>query len=238
MDELHRFIETAKIARTVFTSSGIIPKNTPERLRLVQVMQELGAEIRIRKPITEVRKLLEDENPDVRGWAAPQFLEMDPEWAGASLLGLISKITTAETLALTRRARQAPPARPTIEDMSDNALVERFEDAATREYATRFLDCVGEPGDMELRNSIVIEVTDVMRGLKSRKKLALLVPLLESPIITIRRRAAIACLAVFPDRASAVLDAVVATGNQDDSLAAKRALDRWRRGECVVYGVV
>jgi hypothetical protein len=187
---LLQFADAAKIARTAMTPRRGIPANTPERRQLVQNLQALGAEIRARRPIQEVRKLLDHENLDVRGWAAAQFLSLHPEWAEASLSGLLSELTTAETLALTRRVRQRPPKRPPINELSSSTLVERFEDAATREYATRFLDCTGERADMALRNSIVREVTDIMRELKSRGQLALLVTCLRarvSPFVASRR---------------------------------------------------
>lgn len=236
-DLILQFAATAKIARTVFSPSGF-PSRTPERQRLVDVMHRLGAEICARKPIAEIRKLLEDDDPDVRGWAAPQFLSIDPEWAHASMLGLISKLTTAETLALMHRVRQRPPGSPSIPETSDDALIERFEDAATREYATRFLDVVSEPADMALRNRIVGEITDIMRELKLRGQLGLLIPLLESANVTVRRRSAIACLAVVPDRAVAVLESIAKNGDQLEPIAAKDALDRWRRGVGIIYGVV
>jgi len=235
---LRQFADAATIAGTASTPYRGIPENTPERRQLVQELQRLGEEIRKRKPVAEVRKLLEHENLDVRGWAAAQFHSLDPEWASASFNGLLSKLSTAETLALTRRVRERPSKHPPIDELSSPALIERFEDAATREYATRFLDCTGERADMALRNRIVREVIDLMRELKARSQLALLIPLLENANVTVRRRAAIACLAVVPDRAVAALESIVENGDQLEPIAAKDALDRWRRGVGIIYGVV
>lgn len=235
---LLQFAEVAKIAGTASTPYRGIPKRTPERDRLVQELQRLGEQIRKRKPISRVRELLEHENLDVRGWAAAQFHSLDPERASASFNGLLAKLSTAEVLALTRRARQAPPSSPSITAMSSPALVERFEDAAMREYATRFLNCIDEPADMALRNDIVSKVFDIMRELKSRGQLALLIPLLESANVTVRREAAIACLKVEPDRATAALEWIALNGDQLEPVKAKETLERWRRGAGIVYGVV
>jgi hypothetical protein len=200
-------------------------------------VQALGAALRARKPIAQIRGLFEDQNRDVRACAAGQFGTIDPEWAAATWSGLFANLPTREVLALTRRARQAPPDRPTLKEMSDDALATRFEDAATRQYATQFLDCEDDPEDMATHNRIAGEVVDVMQEMKSRRALAKLLPLLANPNMTVRRRAAQGCLRLAEERAVAALDSVVASGSFDDRLAAGDTLDNWRKGKCLVDGL-
>ncbi len=197
----------------------------------------LGAALRARKPIAQIRRLFESDDRDVRACAAGQFGSIDGEWAAATWKGLFAKLPTREVLALIRRARQAPPDRPTLKEMSDDALVARFEDAATREYATQFLDCVDEPEDMATHNRIAGELVDVMQELKSRGALAKLLPLLANPNMAVRRRAAQGCLRIAEEKAVAALDSVVANGSFDDRLAANDTLNHWRKGKCLVDGL-
>jgi HEAT repeat protein len=180
--------------------------------------------------------MFEDADVEIRAWAAGQFIGFDPEWASAAFSGIYEDLPTVEVLALRKRARKHPPKKPAFSDMSVESLVARFEDAATREYATRFV--ATDLTDRSLHNRIVGEVVHIMRELKRRDALARLVPFLESPNITVRHEAALACLAVAPAKASAVLEAVVATGDQYELFDAKLSLDRLRRGEGVVHGVV
>jgi len=204
----------------------------------VDKMRALSAELRARDAQGQIRAMFDDPDVEIRAWAAGQFIGFDPEWASAAFSGIYEDLPTAEVLALRKRARTPPPLKPTFADMPADALIARFEDAATREYATRFLDCVGEPTDMALRNSIVDEVTDIMRELKARDELVRLLPLLKHANITVRREAATACLAVASAEASAVLEAIADTADPSEPIEAKDALDRRRRGVGIVYGVV
>jgi hypothetical protein len=203
----------------------------------VAAVQALGAALRPRKPIPEIRRLFEDDDRDVRACAAGQFGPIDPEWAAATWSGLFANLPTREVLALTRRARQAPPDSPTLKEMSDDAVVARFEDAATREYATQFLDCSGDPEDMATHNRIAGELVDVMQELKSRGALAKLLPLLSSDNMGVRRRAAQGCMRLAEDKAVAALESVVASGSFDDRLAAGDVLENWHKGKCLVDGL-
>ena len=85
---------------------------------------------------------------------------------GADLLTWGCRPTTCAELQ--RRARQKPPERPTLAEMSDDDLVARFKDAAERESGTHFLDYLEDPADKDLQNEIVVEVWDIMRQLKAR----------------------------------------------------------------------
>ncbi|HLW92224.1 MAG TPA: DUF2019 domain-containing protein [Roseiarcus sp.] len=227
---IQRFVATAKATPTLHTKTRL-PEgftSTPEWKEGVAQMQALGAALRERKPIEEIRPLFEDDDADVRSWSAAQFLSTDPEWASAAWSGLCFDLTTREAFDLTRRARQPPPRRPTIKDMSDDALVERFEDAATREYAAHFLDYVGDARDMAIVNRIQREVWAIADELKSRAAAMKLLPYLDHRFITVRREAATACLSGAPDRAQAVLETIVASHDLWERSRAWDALDHWR----------
>ena len=170
---------------------------------------------------------MEDHDTDVRGWAAPQFLPVDEEFASATLSGLIFGMSAQEIIALKKRAVSPPPKRPPLAELPTATLAEAFEDAASREYAARFVH-EDDPTDMTLHNRIVGEVIDIRKELVRRKALASLLPLLDSPNITVRAEAARATLPVAPERANAVLEAVVASGDQHELLAAAETLLRWR----------
>ncbi len=118
------------------------------------------------------------------------FRSGPPKWRARRSARPTPDCQRGEVVALRRRALQEPPPRPTLKEMSDDALVARFEDAAIREYATRFLESVQESQDMTERNRILDEIWDIMRELKARDALGQLVPLLASPNITVRREAA------------------------------------------------
>jgi HEAT repeat protein len=242
------FVDAAKrtaAGRKLFGLLDDIAASTPpeKAQKIVAVpgsaaeIQALGAALRARKPIPEIRQLFESEDRDVRACAAGQFGSIDPEWADATWKGLFAGVPTQEALALSRRARRAPPRRPALKDMSDEALVARFEDATMREYATQMLDCVDDPRDMATRNRIVGEVWDIMRELKARDALGRLLPLLASANMTVRREAATACLRVDEPNAIAVLEEIAAKGKLDDTVPAQDALDGWRKNGVAVYGI-
>jgi hypothetical protein len=225
-----RFAETAKATRSVHTSdrSPDALKVTPERQARVAQMQALGAEMRARKPIGHIRMLLEDESPDVRSWASAQFISTDPEWAAAAWRGLCYDCSTREALEFTRRVRRRPPSKPALKDMSDDELIARFEDAATREYGRRFINYIDEPGDMAILNRIIVEIGSIGREAKARGLLERLVPLMGHRLITVRREAASACLGVAPERAEALLETIKAGRDMEERPTAWDTLDQWR----------
>ena len=151
--------------------------------------------------------------------------------------GIFTRLSTCEVLAMRIGARQALPARPELNEMSNEALVERFEDAAKREYATQFLNCVDDPQDMDARNRIVGEIWEIMLELKSRGALDKLLPLLTNSNIIVRREAATACLRVAERQAIAVLEDVAGKRRFDDRFAAREALTHWRKNGFAIYGV-
>lgn len=242
---LDMFVEWAKTMPTIYSEwpeallSGPSEKarRSPERSAKIAGVRPLAAAIIARKPVAEVRRLFEDDNPDVRAWATGALIAVDPEWAAASLSGLMSGLKTREVLAQRALARQKPPFGPPLDALSDDQLVARFEELGDREEATQFLDCIGDAKDMDIRNAIVGQTLDAMRALKARGLLERLLPLLDSDKVAVRYEAALACMRIAPEKAIAVLEAIVASQDPDYVGGAGSALDRWRANNRVVYGM-
>jgi HEAT repeat protein len=211
---------------------------TPGRQKLTARLKSIAQELQARSALDDVRRLLEDEEIDVRGWAAGQFLRTLPQLAGATFTGLCIGKPATEVLEQLRHAREPAPTRPTLRDMPTDALVERFEDAARREYWARFAgDGKGSSLNLDLRNRIVGELGSIVVEFKRRDALARLRPFTESDNITVRAEAARATITIDPDRATKVLEAVIASGDSYELGAASRALENFRAGEPVVWGV-
>jgi hypothetical protein len=200
-------------------------------------IRSLAAVLRDRVPPAQAKLLFEDADVDVRLSAAISFSDADLELANAAISSVYERMSTREMLMLKRRALEPPPARPTLQEMSEDALVARFEDAAVREFATRFLENVQEFQDMTERNRILVELWDLMREFKRRDALGALLPLLKSANVTVRREAATACLRVAEQASIAALDEIIATAGYDDSVPAQDALHSWRKKGLAVYGV-
>ncbi len=197
-----------------------------------------SAILNARRPIAEVERMLEDDDPDIRATTAMFFGDLCPELADAATEAFLVEKPTREVLALQRRARQAPPERPTLEEMSDDELVARFEDAALRESGAGFLDYLENDDDKDLQNRIVCEVWDVMRQLKARGQLARLLPLFASDNLTVRCEAATACLRTAEAQATGVLEEVARkNAGSREGFEAGMALARWRKDGKIVYGV-
>jgi hypothetical protein len=228
---VEQFRSTAMLTPTIWTDKGVESlQRTPERAERVARMQALGAELRRRTPIADVRPLYQDMDADVRSWAASQLFTIDPEWARAALGSVSSGLSPHEVFDLARRARQTYPREPTIKDMSDEELVARFEDAATREYAMNFHDPIGEPRDLALLNRIFTEVWAAADELRARGKSARLTPYLSHRFLQVRRQAARACLDVEPERAQAVLTDMIANcPDISQRLHASDVLENWRK---------
>lgn len=242
---LEMFVEWAKTMPTIYsewpqalrTGPSEKVRRSPERDAKIAQVRPLAAAIVARTPVAEVRRLFEDEDPDVRAWAAGALIAVDPEWATASMSGLMAGRTTRDILAQRALARQKPPFGPPIETLSDDELVARFKDLGEREDATQFLDCIGDAKDMDIRNEIVGQTLDAMRALKARGLLERLLPLLDSDKVAVRFEAALACMRIAPEKATAVLERIVASQNPDYLGQAGNALQRWRTNKRVVYGM-
>ena len=155
-------------------------------------LQAVASELRARNAVTEVRPLYDSNEDPVRSFASTQFHAFAPELARAAFSGVRFGVPTPEVLALTQRARETSPERPDLTGLTDDELVERFVDGAIRLYATRFLDCFGDPADLEIRNNILPHVWDPARELKARGALAKLAPLMDHPNERVRLDAATA----------------------------------------------
>jgi len=103
---VREFRESAMQDGTMFTAEKAPEKlrRTPERQDLVSRLKALGAELRARAPIAEIRAMFEDEDVNVRAWASPQLQTVDPEWGEATFSGVCFGISTRDVLALWRRA--------------------------------------------------------------------------------------------------------------------------------------
>ena len=209
-------------------------RGTPERQTALNDLHAVARELRVRNPVAEVLPLYESENTAVRCHAAILLASIDPEFAEAALRGLRFDAPTREVVALIRRAYTPPPGQPALPAMTLDALLERFVDVAMRLYATRFLDCVGDPSDLDVKNQIVDEEGDLLRELKARGAVERLVPLLDHDNATVRAQAALACLGIATERATAILEDTTKSRDVLEMATAKRALDRWRQGKPVM----
>jgi hypothetical protein len=211
---------------------------TPEREAVIKEVQAVARELRARKPVAQVRPLYESEHRAVRSLASTLLGAIDPDLAQAALRSAQYDLPTDEVVALIRRARTPPPERPALAEMTLDALIERFVDASTRLYATRFLYCFEEPADMDVRNAILDNVWDAAREINARGELAILAPLMDHANVRVRFNAAMGCLGIEPQKASAILEAIGKRGEEFDMMDARNALYHWRKGTGVVWGVV
>lgn len=158
-------------------------------------------------------------------------MDVDPDWAIATISAHRTDLATKEVIALRARAKKRPPARPTLKEMSTDQLAARFEDAAVRAYATQFLGGEFEPYDVRLRNRIIVEIRGVVDELKSRDALPILLPFLDHSNIAVRNSAAIYCLDIALERALSVLQTIAAGRDKVEATSASWAIDRWRQKE-------
>lgn len=239
---LRLFAETAKQsgAGRVLQATGdsapadlVVPTTAETKLGFTENVAIAGA-LRFNATKSEIEPLFDSGDPDIRICAAMFFSDFAPELADAARHGVMANVSTREALALGRRARQPPPPRPTLQEMTDEALVARFEDAAERQTACRFTEWLHDPRDLETRNAIVGELTRILREMKRRDMLARLLPFLDSADVTARFRAAQGCLRIAPEKAVAVLQRVAAKAEMQTRIAADTTLDNWRKGDCFV----
>jgi hypothetical protein len=213
-------------------------QNPEEQKSAAAQLWATSAVLNARRPIAQVERMMEDDDPDIRATTAAFLGDLSPELAAAATEGYLVELPTRAVLALQRRARRAPPERPTLEEMSDDELVARFEDAALRESGAGFLDYLENPADKDVQNRIVGEVWDIMRQLKARGLLARLLPLFASDNLTVRREAATACLRTAEAQAIGVLEDVARNRRGSrEGFEAGLALARWRKEGTIVYGV-
>ena len=186
----------------------------------------------------EAIALLQDEDPDVRMTAAMYLREFAPDLAMATWEGVMAGCSASEVIAARQRARTPPPRRPTLQEMSDEALLARFQDAGERLTAFRFVDWVNDKLDMDRRNAVIGELTAIGVETKRRGMLARFVPFLDSPDPAIRHHAASACLRIAPEKAVATLEALEADGDPDTRAAAGWTLESLASGRVLRRPVV
>ena len=157
-----------------------------------------------------------------------------PELGEAAWHGVMAKCSTREAMARGERARTPPPARPTLAEMDDDALMARFEDAAERLTACRFIDWRDDAKDAASRHAIIVEQTEIGAEIRRRGMLAWLLPFLDSAEPSARLFAALGCLSVAAAKAVVTLEEIGACGDLDDRAVALDNLERWRNGDCLV----
>jgi hypothetical protein len=237
------FVDYAKrlgLGRVFRAMGGVAPLDASiavepqEGKRLAAELLAIAVALGVRPTTPAVAALLRDDDPDVRMAAATFFNEIDPQLAEATRKGVMTGCSADEVIAMRERVRTPPPPHPTLQEMSDEALLARFEDAGERLVGCRFIDWVHEKRDMDTRNAILGELIAIKMEMKRRGMLARLAPFLDSAEPEIRLQAATGCLRVAPEKAVATLEALEAGPRGEVCAAAGWALDRWRVGECAV----
>ena len=182
----------------------------------------------------EIEPLFDSDDPDIRICAAALLSEFAPALSEAAWHGVMAKCSTREALARGERARTPPPARPTLAEMDDDALMARFEDAADRLTACRFIDWRDDEKDAEARNAIIVEQREIGAEIRRRGMLARLLPFLDGAEPSARLFAALGCLRIAAAKAAATLEEIGANGRLDDRAVALDNLERWRDGRRAV----
>jgi Domain of unknown function (DUF2019) len=203
-------------------------RRTPERAARVARMNALTPEMRLRAPADALRALMEDSDTDVRTWTSMRFDEVDSDLARAAIAGVCERTSTKGAQRLIEHARTPPPPRPTLTEMSLAELVTRFSDACLREYWTRYCGEDTQLLDVELRNKIDGEVSQIVAELRSRGACDRLLPILDSPNITERAEAARATFEVAPERALKTMEEVAASKDSCEFGRADQSLQYFR----------
>jgi hypothetical protein len=182
----------------------------------------------------EIEPLFDCDDPDICICAAALLSEFAPALGEAAWHGVMARCSAREALACGARARTPPPARPTLDEMDDDALMARFADAAERLTACRFIDWRDDEGDAAARNAIIVEQTEIGAEIRRRGMLARLLPFLDDADPSARLFAALGCLRIAAAKAAATLEDIGANGNLDDRAVAQENLERWRCAPCAV----
>jgi hypothetical protein len=234
-DLIQHFIDEANhIGCPLVLGGPKVPYPSVEYTQARDMLRAIAAELRVRKPLTQLRtRLFENVSPDVRGWAGTQFYSVDPEWADASATGVLFALTTHEVLAWRHRILQRTSRKFDLQEATVTQLVDRFVDACERCYGTtRFLTDEESGGTSRTAfNRVSGDIYAAAKELNRRGELQALVPLLNHPLITVRQRAACFCLPIAEKQAVATLDKVVATKESPEFTSASWTLDLWRNGE-------
>jgi len=230
------FAETANASGVgrVFQSGGappdaVLPTREEAKRGLADSAAIAGA-LSLKATAPEIEPLFDSDDPDIRICAAALLSAFAPALSEAAWRGVMAKRTTREALALGARARTPPPARPALAEMDDDALMTRFEDAAERLTACRFIDWRDDESDKDVRNAIVAEQSQIGAEIRRRGMLARLLPFLDGAEPSARLFAALGCLRIAAAKAAATLAVIGVDGNLDDRTVALDNLERWRNG--------
>ena len=232
------FAETANVSGVgrVFQSDGASPDAVlPTREQVKRGFAEnaaIAGALSCKATAQEIEPLFDSDDPDIRICAAALLSAFAPDLSEAAWRGVMAKCSTRAALAFAARAHTPPPARPTLAEMGDDALIARFEDAAERLTACRFIDWRDDENDADVRNAVVVEQTEIGAEIRRRGMAARLLPFLDGAEPSARLFAALGCLPIAAAKATATLEEIGACGALDDRAVALDNLDRWRSGPC------
>jgi HEAT repeat protein len=215
-------------------SAGSIPDlsllamDKEQRRQLSAELLAIVAALLTRRAGPDALSLFDDPDPDVRMAAALFASGLDADLAEATRKGVSANCSAKEVIAGRQRVRQGPPAQPTLQEMSDEELLARFQDAGERVTLCEFIDWVHDERETKTRNGILGELIEIRAEAARRGMLARFAPFLDSPDPHIRFQAALACRYVAPDKAVATLEALKADRDPQVRAPAGWALSRWR----------
>jgi hypothetical protein len=113
--------------------------------------------------------------------------------------------------------------------MSNDDLVSRYIDAGIRQHEASKLYYDGGIDDyVKAWSAVSDEIIGIHKELRSRGSLSLLLPLLDHESPGVRLAVATQCLPLAPERAIAVLEAIVKMRNHVEQMEAGSALYCWR----------
>jgi hypothetical protein len=207
-------------------------RSKQEKQRAFAEASAIAGALRSKATEREIEALFDADDPDARLCAALLFGELAPELAEAARYAAIAGVSTQEALGQARRARTPPPSRPTLQEMNDDALLARFQDAGERLTACSFINTVENPKDFEARDHIVEELAAIRAEIERRGTLARLEPFLDSEDPRIRFQAALGCLRIAPEKAVATLEALAQKADPGTQISASMALQRQHAGDC------
>jgi len=207
---------------------GLVAMEKQQRRRLSEELLAIAVTLVARPPGPEAPSLFDDPDPDVRMAAATYASDLDEALAETTRKGVLTGCSATEVIAGRQRVWQPSPAQPSLQEMSDEALLARFQDAGERVTACRFIDWVHDAQDTKTRNRILGELIDIRAEAEQRGMLARFAPFLDSSDPNVRFQAAIACRYVAPERSVATLEALKADRDPQIRAPAGWTLSRWR----------
>lgn len=229
---LQRFAGTAKrlglgyACRDHSAASGEGPPSKTEKRRAFADARAIADALRARASEREIELLFETDDPDVRLCASLLLGDLAAELSQAAQYAAIASLSTRAVLREARRARTPPPLRPTLQEMGDDALLGRFQDAGERLTGCAFIDTVATPKDFQARDRIVAELAAIRVEIERRGMLTRLEPFLDSKDPRIRFQAALGCLSVVPEKAVTTLQALAENADPNTQISAVFILRR------------